>query len=207
MTTPESTTPESNQAVFFTRPNFDGDSHRYSIDDGVVEVLGELNDRFKSVKVGDIAKVLAWQHYGFGGNYAEWDSDQPDISAIGGLSVFTVTYRTTRFIMARFENVTQTDRILAMKVNTAGADPGLSERWLMQNEPDFVPIALAFEDGRSVTTALYVQDQTTFIFSPTGSCYFRWNSGTNAIEMDPGANFPAGMTCKQASASEFVFEL
>ncbi|MFC9995099.1 beta/gamma crystallin domain-containing protein [Nocardia sp. NPDC127526] len=201
------TTPQSNEAIFFTQRDFQGDSFPYSTNDGVVEVPGQLNDRFLSVRVGATAKVMAWQHYGFGGAYAEWDTDQPDISAIHGLSVFTVTYRSTRFIAARFVNATRPDRTYAMKVNTAGADPGLSERWLAQNDPDFLPIALAFEDGRSVTTALYVRDQETYIYNPTGSCYFRWNPTTSEVELDPGAAFPPGMSHKQASASEFIFEL
>ncbi|XYZ63987.1 hypothetical protein KP696_09930 [Nocardia seriolae] len=199
--------PESNQAIFFTARQYAGEPYVYSIDDGVVEVPGQLNDKFLSVKVGANAKVMAWQHYGFGGAYAEWDTDQPDISGIHGLSVFTVTYRSTQFIMARFVNATQTDRTLAMKVNTAGADPGISERWLAQDDPHFSPIALAFEDGRQVTTALYVRDENTYIFNPTGSCYFRWNRTTDAVELDPGVNFPQGMSHKQASANEFIFEL
>ncbi|MGW4125114.1 beta/gamma crystallin domain-containing protein [Nocardia sp. NPDC004711] len=201
------TNPQSNQAVFFTQVSYQGDPYTYSIEDGVVEVTGSLNDRFKSVKVGADAKVLAWQNYGFGGHYAEWETDQPDISSIGGLSVFTVTYRSTRFIMARFVNSTQTNRVFAMKVNTAGVDPGLSERWLAQNDPDFYPIALAFEDGRKVTTGLYVRDEQTYVFNPIGSCYFRWNRNTDAVELEPGVNFPAGMNHKQESASEFTFDL
>ncbi|MFJ9371477.1 beta/gamma crystallin domain-containing protein [Nocardia sp. NPDC101769] len=198
---------QPNQATFFTRAHYQGESYTYSTDDGVVEALGELNDKFKSVRLGSDAKVLAWQHYGFGGHYAVWETDQPDISGFGGLSVFKVEYRSTQLIMARFVNATHPDRTLAMKVNTAGSDPGLTERWLAQNDPNFTPIALAFADGRAVTTALYVRDQDTFLFDPTGSCYFRWNATSNEVTLDPGPHFPPGMNHKQASANEFIFEL
>ncbi|MFG2261117.1 beta/gamma crystallin domain-containing protein [Streptomyces mirabilis] len=49
------------EVTFYSRPNYTGDAHTYAV--GTDENLhpGELNDKFKSVKVGRKAKVLAWQ--------------------------------------------------------------------------------------------------------------------------------------------------
>ncbi|MFD9655821.1 beta/gamma crystallin domain-containing protein [Streptomyces mirabilis] len=50
------------EVTFYSRLNYTGDAHTYAV--GTDENLhpGELNDKFKSVKVGRKAKVLAWQH-------------------------------------------------------------------------------------------------------------------------------------------------
>ncbi|MFE3866081.1 beta/gamma crystallin domain-containing protein [Streptomyces goshikiensis] len=191
--------------VFYDQTNYQGTGYPYGYTDGPVEIPQSQNDKFKSVKIGSRAKVLGWQHYGFGGQYQEWTESQPAIN-IGGLSVFQVIPRNSELILARFKHAVS-GRHFSLTVTTAGYDPAIARHVLVENDNAYQPIAVAFEDGRQVTTALDVRDESSFLYGPTGSAYFRYNSSTGRIDLDPGLNFPAGMCVTQDNPQHFTFTL
>ena len=191
------------EATFYIRVDYAGDPHAYTLGPPV-EVTGGLNDRFKSLRVGPRVKVLAWQHYGFGGRYREWEVDTPDISDIGGLSVFQVIESTTLSIGVRLQDDT-------------GAEPGryslvvesynIGRVTTLSGDPDFALIGTMPADGPPVTTAIYVRDEQSGAYVATGAVYFVWNSQTRSVDIADATNFPANMTYERATSNQFIFHL
>lgn len=169
------------EATFYRSTNYGGDAFPYRL--GANEELPtNLNDKFKSVRVGSMVKVLAWQHYGGTGQYREWEVDTPDITDIGGLSWFKVIESTT----------------LSIAVGSVTT---------LSGDPEFALIGTMPADGPLVTTAINVRDVPTGVYIAVGSVYFVWNPETMAVDVADATNFPANMSYERASPNQFIFHL
>ncbi len=105
-------TPTNTGATFYTETNYGGTSKFFEEQDAEYQLPEEENDIYKSVRVNSDSAVFAWQHYGDVGNQAEWTGDNPDITSIGGLSVFKVVPNSHVGIAMRLENGTGSSDIL-----------------------------------------------------------------------------------------------
>lgn len=191
------------EVMFYKSVNYAGDPYAYKL--GAQEALpGELNDRFRSVRVGELVKVLAWQHYGQSGIYREWEVDTPDITDIGGLSTFRVVEKTTLAIAVRLQDDT-------------GAEPGryslkvvsyeVGEITAHSGDPEYSLVGFMPAGGPPVTTAIYVRDERTGEYMAIGSVYFAWNAGTKSVDIADETNFPENMTHERAGSNRFTFRL
>ncbi|MFE3261710.1 beta/gamma crystallin domain-containing protein [Nocardia sp. NPDC059091] len=191
------------EATFYRNVDYAGEPHAYKL--GTQESLpGDLNDRFRSVRVGELVKVLAWQHYGQSGRYREWEVDTPDITDIGGLSTFRVVEKTTLAIAVRLQDDT-------------GAAPGryslkvvsyeVGEITTHSGDPEYALIGFMPAGGPPVTTAIYVRDEHTGEYVAIGSVYFVWNPQTSAVDVSDDTHFPENMTYERAGNNRFTFHL
>ncbi|MFE3026119.1 beta/gamma crystallin domain-containing protein [Nocardia tengchongensis] len=191
------------EATFYRNVDYVGEPYAYKL--GTQESLpGDLNDRFRSVRVGELVKVLAWQHYGQSGRYREWEVDTPDITDVGGLSTFRVVEKTTLAIAVRLQDDT-------------GAAPGryslkvvsyeVGEITTPSGDPEYALVGFMPAGGPPVTTAIYVRNEQTGEFVAIGSVYFVWNPQTSAVDVADETNFPENMTYERAGSNRFTFHL
>ncbi|MBW8801423.1 MAG: hypothetical protein JF597_50155 [Streptomyces sp.] len=192
------------EVTFYTRTNYTGDAHTYVV--GADENLypGGLNDKFKSVRVGRKAKVLAWQHANQTGKYQEWDIDQPDISDIGGLTRFKVVESTTLPIVVRLQDLTGAPaRRYSLKI--ASYDVG--DTIAYSGDPEYGLVGVMPEDGPPVTTAIYVRDEHSGVYVAVGAIYFVWNSSTKSIDVADASNVPENLDYSRDGRNQFTFKL
>ncbi|WP_350304509.1 beta/gamma crystallin domain-containing protein [Photorhabdus viridis] len=70
----------NHRCKIFRRKNDQGKSHEYPGLDRIISLPSELNDKFRSVRIGKLSKVHIWHHYNDPENkYYEWVIDNPDI--------------------------------------------------------------------------------------------------------------------------------
>ncbi len=74
---------EERRGDFYEKTNYAGTSHTYNLGGEKLFYHSEyLNDKLKSVEVGELIKVLAWQHSDQGsGNFETLGQGQPHISS------------------------------------------------------------------------------------------------------------------------------
>lgn len=195
----------TDQALFYVSLNFGGSPHTYKIGDDVNLYPGDLNDRFKSARVGPEAKVLAWKHDSGVGDHAVLTGDNPDISYIGGLTRFKVLSEDTRVIAFQFKDSTGgAARRYSLKVNAAD----IGEILIHSNDGDeFKLVGTMPEGGPPVTTAIYVRDEQTGVYIATGSVFFQWNPGTKQVDIVSQENFPSQLKHERNDASRFIITL
>ncbi|WP_137939361.1 beta/gamma crystallin domain-containing protein [Chitinivorax sp. B] len=196
---------EATEACFYGLKHFEGAPTCYAVGTEITFSAGDqLNDYYKSVRVGLNAKVVAWQHNNGTGIYREWVGDQPDITDIGGLSKFKVMSHTTLAIAVRFDDKTSTQPglhhllVQSFQVGEASSSTG---------DPAFKLVGFMPPDGPPVTTAVSVRNSITGVYVATGSIYFRWNNETKQVDVAEDNNFPSNMSWARASANEFILSL
>ncbi|MDT0466650.1 beta/gamma crystallin domain-containing protein [Streptomyces gibsoniae] len=192
------------EVTFYTRPNYMGDAHTYAL--GTDENLypGELNDKFKSVKVGRKVKILAWQHGNQTGKYREWDLDQPDISDIGGLTRFKVVESTTLPVVVRLQDLTGAP---AGKYSLKVSSYDVGDTIVYSGDPEYGLVGVMPEDGPPVTTAIYVRDEHTGAYVAVGAIYFTWNPDTKSIDVADASNLPENLAYSREDRNQFTFKL
>jgi hypothetical protein len=192
------------EVTFYSRLNYTGDAHTYAA--GTDEKLhpGELNDKFKSVKVGRKAKVLAWQHSNQSGKYREWDLDQPDISDIGGLTRFKVVESTTLPIAVRLQDLTGAP---TGRYSLKAASYDVGDTIVRSGDPEYGLVGVMPEDGPPVTTAIYVRDEHSGVYVAVGAIYFVWNSDTKSIDVADASNVPENLDYSRDGRNQFTFKL
>lgn len=191
------------EATFYRSTNYGGDAFPYRL--GANEELPtNLNDRFQSVRVGSMVKVLAWQHYGGTGQYREWEVDTPDITDIGGLSWFKVIESTTLSIAVRLQDDTGAEAG-RFSLNVQSYEVGSVTT--LSGDPEFALIGTMPADGPLVTTAINVRDLSTNVYIAVGSVYFVWNPETMAVDVADATLLPANMNYERASPNQFIFHL
>ncbi|MER6945800.1 beta/gamma crystallin domain-containing protein [Nonomuraea sp. NPDC000554] len=197
---------EQTQVCFYEDANYSGKEHYYNENDDVTFTYPEyLNDRFKSVKVGALVKVLAWQHSDGGGKHEVWEKDCPDISAIGGLSKFKIIANSTQAVAVRFENNVGTGRY-CLYVKAAGVSDGMVKS--CADDREFKLIGIMPAGGPAVTTAVYVRDEKTGEYlDPVGSLHLRWNDETKQVDVADSTNFPSYLKWERATGNRFVISL
>ncbi|MFF4961639.1 beta/gamma crystallin domain-containing protein [Streptomyces sp. NPDC001222] len=192
------------EVTFYTRPDYMGDAHTYAL--GTDENLhpGELNDKFKSVKVGRKVKILAWQHSNQTGKYREWDLDQPDISDIGGLTRFKVVESTTLPVVVRLQDLTGAP---AGKYSLKVSSYDVGDTIVYSGDPEYGLVGVMPEDGPPVTTAIYVRDEHTGAYVAVGAIYFTWNPDTKSIDVADASNLPENLAYSREGRNQFTFKL
>ncbi|MDZ8240056.1 MAG: beta/gamma crystallin domain-containing protein [Nostoc sp. ChiQUE01a] len=202
----------NNEATFFEEKNYQGNAHPYLKDQGdqstCTDSSGSLNDKFLSVKVGELVKVLAWQHCNASGIYEEWDKDNPDLSSIGGLSRFRVVDTSNSVVAFRLVDQSgggkslslkcQTDQVGESTYRTAdGNDEYRIIGSLPTNQPNFPPL----------TTGVYLRlEEPDYSFLSTGTVYIKWNNDQNKAELTyQEETKPPGFEFKQTGSGTFDF--
>lgn len=191
------------EATFYQNKDYGGEAFPYQLGANV-QLPGDLNDKFKSVRVGSRVKVLAWQHYGGTGQYREWEVDTPDITGIGGLSQFKVIESTTLSIAVRLQDDTGAE---AGRFNLTVNSYEVGTVTTPSGNPEFALVGTMPADGPPVTTAIYVRDVPTGEYLASGAIYFVWNPETRAVDVADATNFPANMNYERASPNQFTFHL
>ncbi|MFD6356934.1 beta/gamma crystallin domain-containing protein [Nocardia tengchongensis] len=191
------------EATFYRNVDYVGEPSACKL--GTQESLpGDLNDRFRSVRVGELVKVLAWQHYGQSGRYREWEVDTPDITDVGGLSTFRVVEKTTLAIAVRLQDDTgAAPERYSLKV----VSYEVGEITTHSGDPEYALVGFMPAGGPPVTTAIYVRDEQTGEYAAIGSVYFVWNPQTSAVDVSDETNFPKNMTYERAGSNQFTFHL
>jgi hypothetical protein len=197
---------DATQVCFYEGPNYTGKEHIYNENDDVTFHYPEqLNDRFKSVRVGSLVKVLAWQHSDGGGRHEIWDKDNPDISSIDGLSKFKIIANSTQAIAVRFEKHVSNGPF-CLYVKAAGVSDGMVKS--CADDPQFKLIGIMPVEGPPVTTALYVRDETTGQYlSPPGALHLKWNKETGQVDIADSTNFPDYLKWERVQGNRFIISL
>ncbi|MGN7915777.1 beta/gamma crystallin domain-containing protein [Enterobacter sp. 22466] len=111
----------STGAIFYSDVNFNGESHSYEETKEVISLPESLNDKFLSVKVGELSQINAWRHYNDsedGQIHQVWNADQADIGSIDGLSKFIITPKNSGIVAVRLINQSGIDDTFRAFVNT-----------------------------------------------------------------------------------------
>jgi len=191
-------------ATFYKQVNYGGSEYFYPESENVVSLPSDLNDKFKSVKVGVTSKVLAWRHYSDsqpGQIYAEWTTDNPDIDQeIKGLSKFKVVPQESAAIIVRLLNGRQDGKkyCLYTNVSTVGdVETCTSDDYALVGiiEPKYF--------GQELVTQIAVKDENG-VYLNNGSGYFSSKDGTS-VSFDPKAGFPTNMSWTQTGSNTFDF--
>ncbi|MFD4948774.1 beta/gamma crystallin domain-containing protein [Streptomyces sp. NPDC058409] len=192
----------SDNATFYTQLAYAGDAHSYKLGSDESLYPGDLNDKFKSLRVGKLVKVLAWQH-NESGQYREWDTDQENITDIGGLSRFKVAASTTLPIAVRLQDLTGApEGSYSLKVSSYE----VGEATISSGDPEFRLVGIMPESGPPVTTAIYVRNGDGH-YVATGAVHFTWNSNTKSVDIADATNFPENMENERTGRNEFTFRL
>jgi hypothetical protein len=110
-------------ATFHAGKNYSGESTYLPEAPTYHEFLASENDLYKSITVGELSKVFAWQHYGATGVYREYTTSNPDVTDIRGLSVVKVVPKDVQGVAIRLIDNIGTGKLycLSSKVYGAGA--------------------------------------------------------------------------------------
>ncbi|NEO97621.1 MAG: hypothetical protein F6K58_02700 [Symploca sp. SIO2E9] len=180
----------------------------YEESDDVVNLDNNLNDKFKSVKVGTTSKVLAWRHYSdsqAGQIYAEWSTDQPDInSEIKGLSKFKVVPGESAAIAARLIKAKQDNKVYCLYTNVFS----VGDVETCTTDDDYALVGIIDPDHfkQELVSQITVRDKSTGEYLNNGSGYFSSDDGS-AVDFDPKANFPANMEWAKQGNNRFDFTI
>ncbi|MBN3883973.1 MAG: beta/gamma crystallin domain-containing protein [Nostoc sp.] len=202
----------NNEAIFFEGKNYQGNAHSYLKDQGDQTTCnggsGSLNDKFLSVKVGELIKVLAWQHCNATGIYEEWNTDNPDLSSIGGLSTFKVVDTSNSVVAFRLVDQSGANKSLSLKCqtdqvgeSTDRTDDGNNEYHIIgslpTNQPNFPPL----------TTGIYLRlEEPDYSYLSTGTVYIKWNNDQNQAELTyQEETKPPGFKFEQTAPGTFDF--
>jgi hypothetical protein len=200
------TEPDINQVFFYEKPDYDGTSHTYKEgDDKTFTYPEHLNDLYRSVKVGAAVKVLAWQHSDGSGIHKVWETSQPNISSIGGLSKFKVLPKATRILVYRFENRTGNGQRYCAYIDAAGVSTEKIES--CSGDSAYKLVGMMPEGGPPVTTAIYVRDMQTNQYLPVASLHFQWNSSTHEVDIVESDNFPDWLGHERAAGNKYTIFL
>ncbi|WP_158566764.1 beta/gamma crystallin domain-containing protein [Actinomadura craniellae] len=198
---------DQTQVCFYEGTNYTGKEHHYKEGDEVVfQYPEDLNDKFKSVKVGSLVKVLAWQHSDGGGKHEVWEADNADIGSIDGLSKFRIIAHATQAVAVRFEDNADNGHQHCLYVQAAGVSDGKVKS--CAGDPAFKLIGIMPAGGPPVTTAIFVRDETTGQYlDPNGALHLRWNDETKQVDVADSTNFPGHLKWTRAEGNRFVISL
>ncbi|MDF2388308.1 hypothetical protein JMG10_43195 [Nostoc ellipsosporum NOK] len=212
--TPSYAAPASNEAIFYTDKDYQGDKYIYLKGSGDQATCqgeeGELNDKFLSVEIGSLSKVLAWQHCDASGNYQEWTASKPDISGIEGLSRFKVIDTTDAVIAFRLVDDTNSPTALTLYLQTFGipSDGAITDSTNDGNDDyRIIGILPTNAGGESNVTSVNLRNAAgEFLPAGSGSVYFKWNAAQNKAEYTTYPDTaPKGFEIKQTSPNTFEF--
>jgi hypothetical protein len=188
-------------ATFFDKFNYEGNEYSYPAKDELVEVTGSLNDKFKSLKVGANTKVYAWQHYGATGKYGEWETDQPDLSYMGGISVIKVTENNSSGVWVRLQNTTGDNKEYEMTIKIS---EDIGSQTVPSSFPEHALVGIIPDNGQDHITQVAVREKGGS-YVANGSCFFK--SDGDKVIMTAGENYPSNMSYNEDNNGFFTFIL
>ncbi|NEO79402.1 beta/gamma crystallin domain-containing protein [Moorena sp. SIO4G3] len=195
-------------AKFYDQINYGGTEYAYEESDEVVKLDSGLNDKFKSVKIGETSKVLAWRHYSDeqpGQIYVEWSTDHPNIDQdIRGLSKFKVVPEESAAIAARLLKATPDDHVYCLY--TSVFTVGQVETCTTDQDYALVGIIDPPYFGEDLVSQITVRNQDTGEYLNNGSGYFSSVDGSS-VDFDPGPNFPTNMAWAKQGNNRFDFTI
>lgn len=193
------------QIAFFRTNDLQGEPTYYKVGDDVA-LHGELNDKYKSVEVGETAKVRCYQHINGSGLTHEYQPGRhQNIDAqISGLSKFQVLALDTRFAVGiKLHDKTggePGDYRMEFKAAAIGEVEVLSG----QDEYAFLP---ASGDSNEITCAIFVFDRDHGTVA-LGTVYFQWNAHSHEIHITSyDETFPANMSYHKDDQTRITFYL
>ncbi|CAM3667813.1 beta/gamma crystallin domain-containing protein [Xenorhabdus thuongxuanensis] len=159
-------------AIFYTEKNYSGDIYAYSENSQEVNLIGTpLNDKFRSVKIGTNSIVFAWRHGNdsqAGQIYREWDTSQPDISDIQGLSKFIVSPANRDLLAVKLINESGVDQIFRAHIQTYKIPNPVD----CYSNGDYEIVGLIPKDGLQYVAFVVVFDQKNIPVTQ-GAVYFK----------------------------------
>ncbi len=173
---------------FFKAKNYDGEPTHYAEKDAVIDVPIEDNDKYLSADIGTNSKLYAWQHYDHSGNHREWQTDQPDLTVMGGISQFMVAPNDTNGIWVKLTNNTSEEGIFTMFINVS---EDIGERTVASNVEDYSLVGVIPDNGQDHIAQIAVREPNDD-YGANGSCFFKSINGD--IILTEGPNFPPNMS-------------
>lgn len=173
---------------FFEQLNYGGDPIHYPENDRVIDVPSADNDKYLSADIGTNSKLYAWQHYDHTGNHGEWDTDQPDLRSMDGISQFKVTANDTNGVWVKLTNNTGDDEVYTMYIHVS---EDIGERTVSSEIETYSLVGIIRDNAIEHTTHVAVKDKNG-IYVANGSCYFKNVGGDIILTKGPG--FPENMS-------------
>lgn len=193
------------QIAFFRTSDLQGEPTYYKVGDDVT-LHGELNDKYKSVEVGETAKVICYQHINGSGLSHEYPPGRhQNIDAqISGLSKFQVLALDTLFAVGLKLHDKTGGEPGDYKMIFEAAEIGRVEVPSGQDGYVFLP---ASGSSNEVTCAIFVFDRGG---SPValGTIYFQWDPHKHEIHITSHPEtFPANMSYHRDDQTRITFSL
>ncbi|MCC8381673.1 beta/gamma crystallin domain-containing protein [Xenorhabdus sp. PB30.3] len=164
----------SNGVIFYTGKNYSGSLYEYPENSKEVNLIGTpLNDKFLSVEIGTNSMVFAWRHGSdsqSGQIYREWDTSQPDISDIEGLSKFIVSPVNRDLLAIKLINKSGINQVFRANIRTYTIPDPVD----CLSGGDYEVVGLIPKDGQMYITSVVVFDQNNIPVTQ-GAVYFKYN--------------------------------
>lgn len=114
------TSPESDEVIFFTDTNYNGDAYSSRIGD-VISLYREdnpLTNKLHSVKVGSSCKLYAYEGGDFGNVSYIFESDAPTLGMEKGMSSFILLNRDEYTVLFTFSDQTEENHSMTLNSST-----------------------------------------------------------------------------------------
>ncbi|SFN56478.1 beta/gamma crystallin domain-containing protein [Xenorhabdus japonica] len=195
----------ANGAIFYTKKDYSGASYEYPENNTEVNLIGtSLNDKFLSVEIGTDSIVFAWRH----GNdsqpgqiYREWDTSQPDIDDIRGLSKFIVSPKNRDLLAIKLINESGVNQVFRANIRTYTIPDPVD----CYSGGNYEVVGLIPKDGQQYVTSVVIFDQHNIPVTQ-GAVYFRYN-GTDLDIITYDETKPPYMRFEKAESYHFKFIL
>ncbi|PHM70059.1 beta/gamma crystallin domain-containing protein [Xenorhabdus kozodoii] len=194
-----------NGVVFYTGKNYTGAAYEYPENNTAVNLVGTpLNDQFLSVKIGIGSVVFAWRHSSdseVGQIYREWDTNQPDISDIKGLTKFIVSPSNRDLLAVKLINESGVDQVFRVNIQTYTIPNPVD----CYSNDDYKVVGLVPKDGQLYVTSVVIFNQNNIPVTQ-GAVYFKHN-GTDLDIVTYDTTKPAHMRFEKVEGYHFKFVL
>ncbi|MGL4250594.1 MAG: beta/gamma crystallin domain-containing protein [Aeromonas sp.] len=156
------------------------------------EFHGSENDLYKSVKIGILSKVFAWQHHGAGGVYREYITSNPDLTELRGMSVVKVVPNVVQGVGIRLVDKINTGKKYCLSSKVWGKGEAANVYSCTDN-PEYQLVATMNPTlgGESVIASIAVrnmepEDPNYGQFINNGSVYFKAQGGDIWVSREAG---------------------
>ncbi|POZ63413.1 beta/gamma crystallin domain-containing protein [Chromobacterium alticapitis] len=193
------------QIAFFRTTDLQGEPEHYKVGDDIT-LHGELNDKYKSLEVGETAKVICYQHINGSGLSHEYQPGRhQNIDAqISGLSKFQVLALDTAFAVGLKLHDKTGGAPGDYKMVFVAADIGTVEVPSGLEHYSFLPSSSSTNE---TTCAIYVFDRGGNPVA-SGAVFFRWDPHSHEIHITTHPEtFPTNMSYNRDDQTRVSFFL
>ncbi|MBD2785483.1 hypothetical protein ID858_12545 [Xenorhabdus sp. DI] len=195
----------TNGAIFYTQKNYAGSSYEYPENSTEVNLAGTpLNDKFFSVEIGTGSIIFAWRHSTDsepGQIYREWDTSQPDISDIQGLTKFIVSPSNRDLLAVKLINESGVNQRFRAHIQTYTIPNAVD----CYSDGDYEIVGLIPKDHQLYVTSVVIFNQSNIPVTQ-GAVYFQYN-GTDLDIVAYDETKPPHMRFEKADGYHFKFFL